>query len=223
MKSLNNIEILLVDPDVRVLGFIQATFPHTKVLLAKNGDEGLKKFKKFAPNVVITEIVMPIMDGLSMTREIKSFSRKTPVIAHSFSSDKDKLIRAINVRIDRYLIKPCKASEIADAVKELTLENPEFGEISDLGRGLNFDKTNRVFLKGDEQIALTKKELAFITSLCAHPGALVLYEELKNNVWLGERVSEAAIRTFVKRLRDKIGEDIIKNVSGLGYKIETNF
>ena len=71
------------------------------------------------------------------------------------------------------------------------------------------------------QIGLTKKELAFLTILSQRMDTLVLHEEIKQNVWTDERVSDAAIRTFVKRIRDKVGVNLIKNISGLGYKISS--
>ena len=92
----------------------------------------------------------------------------------------------------------------------------------DIGRGIKFDKTKRVLIKDDgTQIGLTKKELAFLTILSQRMDTLVLHEEIKQNVWTDERVSDAAIRTFVKRIRDKVGVNLIKNISGLGYKISS--
>ena len=87
---------------------------------------------------------------------------------------------------------------------------------------IKFDKTKRVLIKDDgTQIGLTKKELAFLTILAQRMDTLVLHEEIKQNVWTDERVSDAAIRTFVKRIRDKVGVNLIKNISGLGYKISS--
>ena len=62
--------------------------------------------------------------------------------------------------------------------------------------------------------------MAFISLLVARLGTLVLIEEIKRVVWVGEKVNDAAIRTFIKRVRDKIGSDIIRNSPGLGYKID---
>ncbi len=94
--------------------------------------------------------------------------------------------------------------------------------IVEIGGGYSFNKTKRVLVRNQEEIALTKKELAFISILVKRLGTLVLHEEIKNSVWVGEKVSDAAIRTFIKRIRDKVGANLIKNIPGLGYKIETN-
>lgn len=85
-----------------------------------------------------------------------------------------------------------------------------------------FNKTKRTLICSGEEIVLTKKELAFISLLLKQPGALVLHEDIKKNVWIGEHVSDTAVRTFIKRVRDKVGEDFIKNVPSLGYKININ-
>ena len=67
---------------------------------------------------------------------------------------------------------------------------------------------------------LTKKELSFVSLLASRVGELVLYEEIKRYVWTEGAVSDTALRTFVKRIRDKIGEQIVRNVPSLGYKID---
>jgi len=86
--------------------------------------------------------------------------------------------------------------------------------------GYSFNKIKRVLIRDGVEISLTKKELAFISLLIKRLGTLVLHDEIKSVVWVGESVTEAAIRTFVKRVRDKVGNNFIKNVPGLGYKID---
>lgn len=191
-----------------------------KVIMAQNGDEGLKKFKKYNPNIVVSDITMPIMDGLSMAQEIKSISKDTPIIILSAYSDKDKLITAIDVGIDKYLIKPIDMEEFLKAVSHLAQERIETSNIIDIGNGYSFHQIKRVLIKDGIEISLTKKELAFISLLIKRLGTVVLHEDIKRNVWASEKVSDAAIRTFIKRIRNKVGDDLIKNVSGFGYKMD---
>ena len=98
----------------------------------------------------------------------------------------------------------------------------ETTNIIEIANGYSFNKIKRVLIRDGVEIALTKKELAFISLLIKRLGTLVLHDEIKNVVWVGENVTEAAIRTFVKRVRDKVGSDFIKNIPGLGYKIDIN-
>ncbi|WP_038815712.1 butyrate response regulator transcription factor BumR, partial [Campylobacter jejuni] len=194
----------------------------SKVIGAQNGDEGLKKFKKFKPDLVITDIAMPIMDGLDMAREIKEISDDVPIVVLSAYSEKERLLRSIDIGIDKYLIKPVDIEELLKVLDCLVGEKIEANMLVKISEEYQFNKTKRTLIHNGEEIVLTKKELAFISLLLKQPGVLVLHEDIKKNVWIGEHVSDTAVRTFIKRVRDKVGEDFIKNVPSLGYKININ-
>lgn len=194
----------------------------SKVIGAQNGDEGLKKFKKFKPDLVITDIAMPIMDGLDMAREIKEISDDVPIVVLSAYSEKERLLRSIDIGIDKYLIKPVDIEELFKVLDCLVGEKIEANMLVKISEEYQFNKTKRTLIHNGQEIVLTKKELAFISLLLKQPGVLVLHEDIKKNVWIGEHVSDTAVRTFIKRVRDKVGEDFIKNVPSLGYKININ-
>ncbi|EDP1926907.1 response regulator transcription factor [Campylobacter jejuni] len=216
--------ILVVEDEVKVresmINILSERF--SKVIGAQNGDEGLKKFKKFKPDLVITDIAMPIMDGLDMAREIKEISDDVPIVVLSAYSEKERLLRSIDIGIDKYLIKPVDIEELFKVLDYLIGEKIEANMLVKISEEYQFNKTKRTLIYSGEEIVLTKKELAFISLLLKQPGALVLHEDIKKNVWIGEHVSDTAVRTFIKRVRDKVGEDFIKNVPSLGYKININ-
>ncbi|EIB31079.1 putative two-component regulator [Campylobacter jejuni subsp. jejuni LMG 23264] len=216
--------ILVVEDEVKaresMINILSERF--SKVIGAQNGDEGLKKFKKFKPNLVITDIAMPIMDGLDMAREIKEISDDVPIVVLSAYSEKERLLRSIDIGIDKYLIKPVDIEELFKVLDYLIGEKIEANMLVKISEEYQFNKTKRTLIYSGGEIVLTKKELAFISLLLKQPGALVLHEDIKKNVWIGEYVSDTAVRTFIKRVRDKVGEDFIKNVPSLGYKININ-
>lgn len=222
--ALNKLTILIVEDenDTRKLMHEILKDEFHAVITAQNGDEGLKKFKKYNPDIVISDIAMPIVDGLDMTAQIKKISPNTPVVAISAHSEKEKLLRAIDVSVDKYILKPVDIDELLSVLEIIAKTKIEATNITELAKGYSFNKTKRVLIKDGKEIALTKKELAFITLLIKRLGTIVLHDDIKNVVWIGESVSEAAIRTFVKRIRDKVGPDFIKNAPGLGYKIDTD-
>ncbi|EIQ1592459.1 response regulator transcription factor, partial [Campylobacter jejuni] len=213
--------ILVVEDEIKtresMINILSERF--SKVIGAQNGDEGLKKFKKFKPDLVITDIAMPIMDGLDMAREIKEISDDVPIVVLSAYSEKERLLRSIDIGIDKYLIKPVDIEELFKVLDYLIGEKIEANMLVKISEEYQFNKTKRTLIYNGEEIVLTKKELAFISLLLKQPGALVLHEDIKKNVWIGEHVSDTAVRTFIKRVRDKVGEDFIKNVPSLGYKI----
>ncbi|EAJ9530014.1 response regulator transcription factor [Campylobacter jejuni] len=216
--------ILVVEDEVKaresMINILSERF--SKVIGAQNGDEGLKKFKKFKPDLVITDIAMPIMDGLDMAREIKEISDDVPIVVLSAYSEKERLLHSIDIGIDKYLIKPVDIEELFKVLDYLIGEKIEANMLVKISEEYQFNKTKRTLIYSGGEIVLTKKELAFISLLLKQPGALVLHEDIKKNVWIGEHVSDTAVRTFIKRVRDKVGEDFIKNVPSLGYKININ-
>ncbi|EPA4328140.1 butyrate response regulator transcription factor BumR [Campylobacter jejuni] len=216
--------ILVVEDEIKtresLINVLSERF--SKVIGAQNGDEGLKKFKKFKPDLVITDIAMPIMDGLDMAREIKEISDDVPIVVLSAYSEKERLLRSIDIGIDKYLIKPVDIEELFKVLDCLVGEKIEANMLVKISEEYQFNKTKRTLIHNGKEIVLTKKELAFISLLLKQLGVLVLHEDIKKNVWIGEHVSDTAVRTFIKRVRDKVGEDFIKNVPSLGYKININ-
>ncbi|EHO4166753.1 response regulator transcription factor [Campylobacter coli] len=213
--------ILVVEDEVKIRESLVNVLSsrYSKVIGAQNGDEGLKKFKKFKPDLIITDIAMPIMDGLDMAKEIKEISNDVPIVVLSAYSEKERLLRSIDIGIDKYLIKPIDIDELFKVLENLVGEKIEANALVDISEEYQFNKTKRTLIHKGKEIVLTKKELAFISLLLKQPGVLVLHEDIKKNVWIGENVSDTAVRTFIKRVRDKVGESFIKNVPGLGYKI----
>lgn len=223
-NALKNLTVLFVEDEDKIrgsmAGIMEGVFK--RVVVAGNGDEGLKKFKKYNPDLVITDITMPIMDGLEMAKEIKQISKTTPIMVLSAFSEKERLLSAIDVGIDKYIIKPIDVEGLFDAILKLAEDKIGSASEVDLGSGVKFNKAKRVLINSEgKEIGLTKKELAFVAILVQRLNTLVLHEEIKQSVWTGEKVSDAAIRTFIKRIRDKIGANLIRNIPGLGYKIVT--
>ena len=221
-RILKNLTVLLVEnnSDSKKIIYDILIDNFEKVITAQNGDEGLKKFKKYNPNMVITDVFMPIIDGLDMAKCIKEISKDTPIIILSTHCEKETLLKAIDVGIDKFLIKPIMPGDFLETIENVAKNKIETTNIIKIGNGYSFNKIKRVLIREGVEISLTKKELAFVSLLIKRFGTLVLHDEIKSVVWVGESVTEAAIRTFVKRVRDKVGNNFIKNVPGLGYKID---
>lgn len=221
-EILQKLTILIVEDENEIRKLMEEVMKNVffEVYSAKNGDEGIKKFKKFAPDLIVTDIAMPIMDGLDMAKRINEISPTTPIIALSAFSDKEKLLKAIEVGVDKYILKPVDMDELLLAIENIARSKFKNMNIIKITDDLQYNPASKQLLCNDEEILLTKKEFSFIALLINKIGNLVLLDEIKKNVWSDENVNDTAIRTFVKRVRDKIGQDVIKNIPGLGYKIE---
>ncbi|MDN5377281.1 MAG: hypothetical protein PWQ42_577 [Sulfurospirillum sp.] len=224
MSKLSDLSVLFVEDEKELRDALQNAIgdEFSNFIIARDGDDGLKKFKKFKPDIVITDILMPIMDGLEMSKEIKKLSRETPVIILSAFSEKERLLKAIDVGIDKYLIKPIDPDELMNTLNFIARDMLSLNQTIELGEGFSFDKSRKVLIKGEQIIPLTKKELLFISILVKNLGVFVLHEEIKKYVWTNKKVTDSAIRTFIKRIREKTSKEFVKNVPGLGYKIKTS-
>ena len=224
MGKLDSLTVLFVEDEKELRNALESAIgdEFAKFVVARDGEDGLKKFKKFKPDLVVTDIMMPIRDGLEMAKGIKQISRETPIIVLSAFSEKERLLKAIDVGIDKYLIKPIDPDELMLAINLIADDLLSLDKVVELGGGYQFDKNRKVLVKGGETISLTKKELLFISILVRNLGVFVLHEEIKKYVWTNKNVTDAAIRTFIKRVREKTGKEFIKNVPGLGYKINSD-
>lgn len=221
MSKLSNLTVLFVEDEKELRNALENAIGDEfgKFIVARDGDDGLKKFKKFKPDIVITDILMPIVNGLEMAKEIKQLSKETPIIILSAFSEKERLLKAIDVGIDKYLIKPIDPDELMLTLNLIATEMLSLDQLVELGHGYQFDKGRKVLVRDGNTIPLTKKELLFLSILVKNLGVFVLHEEIKKYVWTNKNVTDAAIRTFIKRVREKTGKEFIKNVPGLGYKI----
>ena len=218
-KLLKTLKILIVEDEKRLAQLLKEAIADSffRVVIAKDGNEGLKKFKTFKPDIVITDIMMPQLDGLEMTLKIKEIDSNTPIIVLSAHSDKEKLLKAIDLGINKYFIKPFDPDEVIEHIKKLA-PKIEKQKISILKDEFIFDNNNFSLHKNEQLINLTKREKEFIYLLIKNKNSIVKTQTIKTSLW-DEEVNDERLRTFIKRLRLKTSKDLIENISGQGYLI----
>ena len=121
MDKLSKLRVLYVEDDDLIREELAETleFDVKELIVASNGEEGLAKFKKYKPDLVITDIKMPKMNGLDMAKEIKKISPNTPIIVTTAFSDSNYLIKAIEIGINRYVLKPVDLDKLYKALEDL--------------------------------------------------------------------------------------------------------
>ena len=218
-KLLKSLNILIVEDEKRLAQLLKEAIADSffRVVIAKDGNEGLKKFKTFKPDIVITDIMMPFCDGLEMTEKIKELDENITIIILSAHSDKEKLLKAIDVGIKKDVIKPFDPDEVILQIKKIAPNLNKKKQIV-LKENFIFDNNSINLYKNDELITLTKREKEFFYLLIKYKNNLVTTEQIKQTLW-NEEVNDERVRTFIKRLRLKTSKEIIENVSGQGYLI----
>jgi DNA-binding response OmpR family regulator len=205
-----------------------------EVEVASNGLEGLnifsenlKKGKLF--DVIVTDIRMPQLDGLSMLEKITQQNENQKFIIVSAYKDEEYLFRSINLNVISYFVKPLVVEnimEILKKVKKSILEKNEKIEKVDndllkINETYFYSKDKKLLYDKDELVNLSKKETLLLDAMICKKGEIITNEYLKKSVWNDSKTSDATLRTVIKRVKDKISkDDFIVSKKGMGYIIE---
>ncbi|MDZ7817136.1 MAG: response regulator transcription factor [Aliarcobacter sp.] len=216
---LKTLKILIVEDEKRLAQLLKDAISDTffSVVIAKDGKEGLKKFKTFKPDIIITDIMMPYCDGLEMTQKIKEDDELIPIIVLSAHSEKEKLLKAIDLGINKYFIKPFDPEEVIEYINKIAPKLNKQKQVN-LKDGFIFDNNSMSLYKQTVLVTLTKREKEFLHLLIKNKNNIVSNAIIKDTLW-NEEVNDERLRTFIKRLRIKTSKDLIENISSQGYLI----
>lgn len=219
-KLLKDLRILCVEDEQNISKLLKDALGEYffSFTIANDGLDGIEKFKKVNPDIVITDIMMPNMDGLDMTIKIKELNAETPIIVLSAFSDKEKLLKAIDVGITKYFIKPFDPEEVLDYLTFLA-QKINKQRLVCLNKNFSFDTNTKNLFENEKLVNITKREKQFISLLLDHKKDIVSSEAIKKALWEDDVITEERLRTFIKRLRQKTTKELIKNIAGQGYLI----
>lgn len=221
-KVLKDKTILLVEDESIIRNNIASMlgFFFKDIYTAKDGYEGLDKYEKFHPDIIITDLKMPYMSGFELLEEVKKYSHDTYTIIVSAHTDTNLLIKAVNDNIDRYIVKPVTECQIFDTFDAyLTTLEVDLQQHITLYPGILLDTDERAIILQNQIIHLNKKEFLLLKLLYENRQHIVSYGEIERRVWQGKIMSLASLRSVVRDIRKKTGRKIIQNISGIGYKL----
>ena len=227
--------VLLVEDeeDAReILSFyLDTVFDEVKI--ACDGKEGLELYEKaYKDNeifdLVLTDIKMPNLDGLSMIESITNINENQKFIIVSAYKDEEYLFKSINLNVISYFVKPLEVKnmmEMLKKVKSKVLEDksnePVEEEIVKINNTYEYNRKTNLLYKNNELVDLSKKEKLLLEALVKNIKEIKTKEYLKKYIWDDIETSDATMRTVIKRVKDKIADDdFIVSKKGLGYLIE---
>ena len=218
----HKIKILYVEDDdlTRENGIEYLENYFENIYESKNGLDALKKFEEINPHIIITDIQMPKIDGLEFVKRVREKNKEVQIIILTAYSHKEYLLKAIELQLVKYLMKPIKEYELKEAL-ELCINYLEASKtnVINLNENTIFDKYNHTLSVNNTLIKLRAKEIDLLTLLLDNKNRYVTYEEIENYVWKDFPMTKDALKTLVKYLKQKISKDIISNLTGVGYKI----
>lgn len=222
-----DIKILLVDDEADILEIVGYNLSQEgyQIFTAENGKKAVEKAKKHQPHLIIMDVMMPEMDGMEACEII----RKTPELSQTIitfltaRNEDYSLVAGFDAGADDYISKPIKPKVLVSKVKALLRrlkEEETSSENLNVG-GIEINREEYKINKEGEEIILPRKEFELFYLLASKPGKVFKREEILDKVWGNEVVvGGRTIDVHIRKLREKIGEDLFKTIKGVGYKFE---
>jgi two-component system alkaline phosphatase synthesis response regulator PhoP len=235
MKENHQFRILIADDEPDILEFVCYNLIKEgyQVSTARNGSEAIAAAKKFQPHLILLDIMMPELDGVEVCKELRSmpeFGQTIIAFLTARSEDYSQIV-GFDVGGDDYITKPVRPrvliSRIGALLRRFQTNQAEAEEPNKQLiqiNNLNIDKDRVTVTKveaPDEPILLAKKEFELLLLLVSKPGKVFTREEIFKQVWGNDViVGNRTIDVHIRKIREKIGEDYIRTIKGIGYKFE---
>ncbi|MDD3854134.1 response regulator transcription factor [Sulfurimonas sp.] len=185
-----------------------------------DGLEALDAIKKNSYDLLVLDITVPNLDGLSFLEKIHSLKIHVPVIYISALVDIEDISRAYNLGCNDYLKKPFHLKELSLRVDRVNVFNNAPRIHLRLSKNYSYDQEHSTLLFNQEPQTLTKRQSQIIDLLSRNRGRVVDFEQFQTYVWSEQMVDNATIRAEINRLKKFLKEDVIINVRGMGYMID---
>ena len=193
-----------------------------EVLEASDGKEAIKVWADEKPDIIITDISMPRLNGLDMARYIRSKDQDVQIIVATAYTDTDYLMKAVELNLVKYLIKPIPKEKLQGALSQSVEKIKDENKFSiQLSEACKYSAYSQYIICDEKEVKLTKNEVLFIDLLAHHISRTLTYQEIEDAIWPYEGMSQDAIRSLVRGVRKKVPEGVIENVSGVGYRLNS--
>ena len=219
-------KILLIDDEQDILEILSYNLEKEgyQVFTANNGNEGIVKAKEIIPDLILLDVMMPEKDGIETCqemRQIKEF-QKTLIVFLSARSEEFSQLAGFDAGANDYIVKIIKPKVLiskVNALLQLTTQVAEQSKLIELG-DLVIDKDNFKVTKNGENFLLPKKEFDLLYLLASNTQKVFKREEILDKVWGNDViVGERTIDVHIRRLREKLGDNSIQTLKGIGYKL----
>lgn len=229
MSGKQKIKVLVVDDEPDIVEILKYNLQKEgyEVATAEDGKKAVKIAAKFIPNVILLDIMMPVQDGVETCLQI----RQIPELKHAFiifltaRMEEYSEVAAFDVGADDYITKPIKPralmSRIAALFRRGSKKEQESTQIK--VKDLLIDRSSYTLDQKGKIITLPKKEFELLYFLAKNPNTVFSRDELLNNVWGTDvYVLARTVDVHIRKVREKIGEDYITTIKGVGYKFDLN-
>jgi DNA-binding response OmpR family regulator len=223
LEILQNYSLLYVEDEPEIQAnmkeYLESYF-HS-VDIASDGEEALKLYTKNRYDVLLLDINLPYLDGLSVAKKVREKDENAKILMLTAHTDQDKLLAAVELKLTKYLVKPLTPKVFKEALnalaQELCSSSSNFVKFSN---NFFWDKERKSLLSGDKEVSLLEKERRLLRLLIENRSKVVSYEDIMINLWddaFERDISIDSVKNQIRTLRKKIPENVIYNVYGQGY------
>jgi len=224
MKN-EKIKILLVDDEPDILEIIRFNLDKEgyQISLASNGLEAIKIAEKILPQLIILDIMMPHLDGIETCERLRKDERfhDTIVMFLTARAEEYSHVAAFDVGADDYVTKPVKPKILLSKVKGLLRRFKKKDAVRDKleFKNLIIDREAHSVIFNGKELSVPKKEFELLYILASNPEKIFKREKIMDKVWGSDvLVGDRTIDVHIRKLREKIGNNLFKTVKGVGYK-----
>ena len=226
--SLNPLTLLYIedDRDIQSIYTDQLENFVDKIVIAGDGEEGYERYLSDKPDIILLDINMPKLDGLSLAKKIRETNKSVKIIITTSYGDQDKLLQAIELSLVKYILKPIDPDVLKETVNKAKNEiEVEQGssekKVFVLDSKMIWNNSDEKLFLNSEEVKLTKNERRFLTLLSTNPNKVYTFFEIFDHLSYDNFYKEFdsnQIRALVKLVRKKVPKDSILNVYGEGYR-----
>ncbi len=219
--------ILVVDDEQDLLDLIEYNLKQEgfDVLKAEDGKEGIEVAREHNPNLVLLDIMMPKMDGLEVVERMREDEKlkHIPIIFLTARGDEKTEVEGLNKGGDDYITKPISTTKLISRIKAVLRRFDETEEMADKieVHDIVIDKDRYIVTQGDEEFQLPRKEFELLYFLASRKGKVMDRQTLLNQVWGNNiYVVDRTVDVHVRKIREKLGDEYIETVKGVGYRFK---
>lgn len=220
-------KVLLVDDEEDILDLLRYNLEREgiRVFTAKDGREALKLAGSERPDLVVLDIMMPGMDGVEVCDQLRKTAgmERTLIVFLTARTEDYSHIAGYDAGADDYINKPVRPKVFVSKVQALLKRSGQSAQDDRIieANGIRIDLERISVTKGTETLQLPKKEFELLALLMSKPGKVFLRDEIYSRIWGTDIfVGDRTIDVHIRKLREKIGDDRIGTVKGMGYRFE---
>ncbi|MGK0607348.1 response regulator transcription factor [Enterococcus gilvus] len=214
--------ILLVEDDEQLLAIASSFLTEAgyAVLEAKNGVEGYEKWKNGKIDILITDVMMPKMDGFALVELIRMDAQNIPILMLTALGGEDDEVKGLGLGVDDYIQKPFSYKVLLKRIENILHRNVQISEEVLICGDIRVFPDSYIVTKNGQEVKLTKKEFDILVILMCRKNKPVTRETIIEQVWgYVDDVDTTLLNSHLKNLRQKLSTENIQTIRGVGYKI----